>query len=131
VKVLSVRQPWAALIAQGVKRIENRTWSTTYRGPLLIHAGRTIDTRAAQILAAHGVQLPELVTGAIVARVQLVDCVRYEDLEPELAADPFAEPGGWCWVLAEAQALEPVACAGRLGLWTLPDNVAVPRRPAR
>lgn len=37
-KVLSVRQPYASLIAAGVKRFESRTWSTDYRGPLLIHA---------------------------------------------------------------------------------------------
>jgi hypothetical protein len=36
---LSIRQPWAWLIVQGHKPIENRTWPTTYRGPLLIHAG--------------------------------------------------------------------------------------------
>ena len=37
-KALSVRQPWAWLIANGYKDIENRTWSTKYRGPVLIHA---------------------------------------------------------------------------------------------
>ena len=37
-RVLSVRQPWASLLVRGVKDIENRTWSTTYRGPVLIHA---------------------------------------------------------------------------------------------
>ncbi|MDR2553726.1 MAG: ASCH domain-containing protein [Treponema sp.] len=37
-KVLSVRQPYAALICAGVKKVENRTWTTAYRGRLLIHA---------------------------------------------------------------------------------------------
>ena len=40
-KVLSVRQPWAYLIVAGYKPVENRRWSTTYRGPLLIHASIT------------------------------------------------------------------------------------------
>ena len=31
-KVITVKQPWARLIAQGVKNIENRTWKTNYRG---------------------------------------------------------------------------------------------------
>lgn len=35
---LSVRQPWASLIVAGIKRVENRTWTTDYRGPLLVHA---------------------------------------------------------------------------------------------
>jgi hypothetical protein len=37
--VLTLHQPWASLVACGAKRIETRSWSTTYRGPLLIHAG--------------------------------------------------------------------------------------------
>lgn len=39
-KALTIRQPWASLIAHGVKTIETRSWSTEYRGPLAIHAGR-------------------------------------------------------------------------------------------
>jgi hypothetical protein len=42
VKALSLWQPWASLIAVGAKTIETRGWSTTYRGPLLIHAARKI-----------------------------------------------------------------------------------------
>jgi hypothetical protein len=37
-KTLSIRQPFAILICRGIKTIENRTWDTTYRGKLLIHA---------------------------------------------------------------------------------------------
>ena len=39
-KVLTVRQPWASLISLGVKQIETRSWSTSFRGPLAIHAGK-------------------------------------------------------------------------------------------
>jgi len=39
-KALTIRQPWASLIAAGVKTIETRSWSTSYRGPLAIHAGK-------------------------------------------------------------------------------------------
>ena len=45
-KTLSVRQPWAWLIVYGGKDIENRSWRTPYRGPLLIHAGKRIDQDA-------------------------------------------------------------------------------------
>lgn len=41
-KALSITQPWATLIAQGHKRIETRSWSTNYRGPLVIHAGKSL-----------------------------------------------------------------------------------------
>ena len=44
-KAISIRQPWAWLIVNGYKDIENRTWDTKYRGMVLIHAskGMTID----------------------------------------------------------------------------------------
>lgn len=37
-KALTLWQPWATLVALGVKTIETRSWSTSYRGPLAIHA---------------------------------------------------------------------------------------------
>jgi activating signal cointegrator 1 len=42
-KALSLWQPWASAIACGAKRIETRSWETSYRGPLLIHAAKTKD----------------------------------------------------------------------------------------
>lgn len=39
-KALTIHQPWASLIAAGVKTIETRSWSTRHRGPLAIHAGK-------------------------------------------------------------------------------------------
>lgn len=44
---LTIRQPWASLIAAGVKTIETRSWSTKYRGPLAIHAGTSKPKRSA------------------------------------------------------------------------------------
>lgn len=37
-KALSIKQPWASLIAHGIKNIENRTWKTKFRGRIYIHA---------------------------------------------------------------------------------------------
>jgi hypothetical protein len=39
-KTLSIRQPYAALICRGIKKAENRSWETKYRGKILIHALR-------------------------------------------------------------------------------------------
>jgi hypothetical protein len=41
IRVLSLWQPWATLIAIGAKRFETRSWSTAYRGPIAIHAAKT------------------------------------------------------------------------------------------
>jgi len=44
-KALSIRQPWAWLIANGFKDIENRSWSTTFRGDFFIHASKTMTNK--------------------------------------------------------------------------------------
>lgn len=45
-KVITIKQPWATLIAKGYKEYEFRTWRTKYRGDILIHAGKGIDKEA-------------------------------------------------------------------------------------
>jgi len=45
-KALSIRQPWAWLLVEGFKDIENRTWKTNYRGSFLIHASKQFDTKS-------------------------------------------------------------------------------------
>lgn len=45
-KAISIRQPWAWLIVNGFKDIENRSWDTKYRGLVLIHAAKTKPTAA-------------------------------------------------------------------------------------
>ncbi len=76
---LSVKQPWAALLAAGVKSVEVRTWPTTRRGPLLIHAGKVPDDRPE---AWAWVTTPELRAaaesrGGVVGVGELVACVTY------------------------------------------------------
>ena len=75
-KVLSVRQPWAYLIVAGYKDIENRTWYTNPRGPLLIHASKAVDPndfpKQRQWIREAGIDIPEdLPRGAIVGSVNL------------------------------------------------------------
>lgn len=81
-RALSIRQPWAALIALGIKDVENRPWRTSHRGPLVIHASQGRARRTlVEIARDYGVtvtdELAELVTrtGGIVGEVTIVDCV--------------------------------------------------------
>ena len=77
-KALSIRQPWAWLIVHGGKDIENRTWATKYRGPVLIHTGKKINVEAHNRLVAEGIGLPpieDLETGGIIGRCNIADCV--------------------------------------------------------
>lgn len=41
-KILSLTQPWATLMAIGQKRIESRSWRTSYCGELAIHAAKGV-----------------------------------------------------------------------------------------
>jgi|ERR1019366_4441992 hypothetical protein len=47
-KALTINQPWAEMICRGLKRVENRTWPTNYRGPLAIHVGKSLAWLKAQ-----------------------------------------------------------------------------------
>lgn len=85
-KALSIRQPWAWLIVNGHKPIENRSWRTAYRGPLLIHAAQGM-TRAeyahARDLAEQvGVTIPafdDLERGGIVGQATVTGCIADSD----------------------------------------------------
>src|SRR5690242_9023233 len=67
-RIISIRQPWAALIVHGFKDVENRTWPTRYRGAVLIHASlRPDDISSDEIERRFGVCLEgELPLGGIV-----------------------------------------------------------------
>lgn len=83
VRALSIRQPWAWLIVHGYKDVENRTWSTGYRGAILIHASLHLDLdefykHRIQVQREHGITIPnwnELDYGGIVGIGLLTDCI--------------------------------------------------------
>ena len=119
-KALSVRQPWAWLIVNGYKNIENRTWRTHYRGPLLIHAGaRPVDQEtlryAKRLAKRHGIELPgEYQLGGIVGEVEVVDCV-------ECSRSPwFQGPIGWVLANTRRRRFRPLK--GSLGLFNVQSN---------
>ena len=79
---LSLKQPWAALLAHGLKTIEVRKWPTARRGRILIHAARVPDERA----QAWAHVPPELLAaarllGGIIGQGELTGCVRYDSSE--------------------------------------------------
>ncbi|WP_318249340.1 ASCH domain-containing protein [Paenibacillus sp. alder61] len=79
-RCITIRQPWATLIAIGEKRLETRGWKTNYRGELAIHAGKRVDLAACltepvrSLLAASGYTAANLPTGAVVAIARLAGC---------------------------------------------------------
>ncbi|MFD9714404.1 hypothetical protein ACFWBR_41285 [Streptomyces sp. NPDC060006] len=117
IRALTVRQPWAAAIAHADKRIENRTWPTSHRGPVLIHSSKAVD-RAARRHAplASVVRGLQLDLGAVVAVARITGC-HADDGE----CTPWSASGHFHWSLDSVTALPlPVPWTGRLQLWTPP-----------
>jgi hypothetical protein len=112
----SIRQPWAALILYGPKRIENRSRLTRYRGPVLIHAGKTLDKRADLSAIPPGVPVH---CGFIIGVAELVDCRPYA----ACVGLPYAR-GPWCWFLDSVRAFDkPIRWRGALSFFRVPDEV--------
>lgn len=124
-KAVTVQGFWAWAIVHGSKRIENRNYAPSYRGPLAIVCGKSTDwdEMSRNYCEQLDVPLPgELPRGKILGIVRLVDCVKYG---PDLHGDPWAS-GPVCWKLADVRPLaEPIAQRGYQTIFTLaPDVVA-------
>lgn len=98
-RCISLWQPWATLIAIGAKKIETRSWSTSYRGPLAIHAAKThnqqmIDCMISEpfstaihdhglkceLRPVEGYHVAQIPLGCVVATCELFGCERIGDL---------------------------------------------------
>src|SRR5690349_2749355 len=82
-KALSLMQPWATLVVLGAKQLETRSWTTAYRGPLLIHASRSKAGKEVAALPSFLKYIPDFTAlpfGAVIGQAELVDVVRTESL---------------------------------------------------
>lgn len=125
-KVITIQEPWASLIGEGIKTIETRSWKTNYRGELYIHSGlspiRSKDEKAkemAQLLSG------PFHSGFIFAKCELVNCLEIND---ELAAQLFIDDpinfkcgdysiGRYAWILNNVQRINPIPAKGQLSIW--------------
>jgi len=128
-------QPWAWLVAQGLKPTENRPrgfWKFDFRGWFWIHAG--LERSEKQWLSANalarqhgGVEVPtlddpRLVYGAIIGKARVVDMLP----KPALCELPnrWRMAGKFGYVLEDAMLLRrPVPCRGYQGFWRVPEEV--------
>ena len=138
-RAITLTQPWATLVAIGAKRIETRSWATSYRGWLGIHASKAFPGSCRTIcyysepyrrllLEAGYRTWRDLPVGALVGAVNLVD-IRTAP-QPGLVA-PFSDEwnfgdfadGRKLWLLEDAHRLaEPAPMKGMLSVWTLPRS---------
>jgi hypothetical protein len=117
-RALTVKAPWAWAIVHAGKNIENRSWTTKYRGRIYIHAGMSdCPEDRDEVESIIGREVPvQIARGALVAAATLVDIVPLS----EANASPWAS-GPFCWVLDDVKALyRPKPMPGRLSLWVVP-----------
>ena|ERR1700730_3666045 len=112
VKILSIRHAWAYLIVHEDKDVENRTWSASYRGPLLIHAGKKIAEGSPRLSAD---KLGLLRFGGIVGIANVVDCVTQHS--SRWFEGPFA------FVLERRRPIPFVPWRGEQGLRNAPQKL--------
>lgn len=112
-KALCIKQPWANWIAEGIKTIETRTWSVSYRGPLLVVSSKKPDLK----------NFPEMLVkgngpyGYALAVARLVGC---RPMRPEDKDDAGCEcyPGAIAWLLKDIRRIKkPFPVKGNLGLY--------------
>jgi activating signal cointegrator 1 len=135
-KALSVKQPWAELIASGDKQVETRSVPTHHRGPLAIHASLRADLgpvalhawlEARHSLAAASTRTAEkevlaLPAGRVVAVAKLASCEPFHPSHEGQACTPW-RPNAWAWRLDDARRADsPFPVKGQLGLWNIPDS---------
>ena len=133
-KALTLTQPWATFVAHGIKTIETRSWITSYRGWLAIHAAKGFP-QWAQILCLEkpfdywlerlGYTVETLPVGCVIAKAHLVRCVHFTvDYEPpghEAEFGNFAI-GRYGFIFSAVERFpEPIPAAGALGLWNWED----------
>lgn len=124
-KVITIKQPFATLIAEGLKEYEFRTWKTKYRGEILIHAGKSIDKKAMERYKHLNLDYP---IGKIIAKATITDCIYVDDkLKKQLEEkDPLVYYGvikkdstwdGYGFKLENINKISHIEANGKLSLW--------------
>lgn len=119
-------------IVLGYKGHETRSWRTSYRGLVAIHAAKGVSRAAKEFteeeIAIGRLSLP-IPLGAVLCIVELKDCRPTEDVALEVSALERRygdySPGRWAWTLELRRVFDPIPARGALGLWewSLPDVV--------
>ena len=122
-KVLTLKQPWATLVAEGIKKYEFRTWKTNYRGKVLIHAGAGVEKKELAKFKDLNLEYP---SKRILAEVEIEDCLELDDdLNQKIINENNIAYGskyrtGYAWKLKNVKKLDiNKEINGKLGLWNI------------
>lgn len=122
-KALSIRQPYANLIASGRKTLEIRSWKTAYRGPFTVCSSARPEK---------GWVFGENDLGKQICAVELVDVIPWTR---ELSESAYVNPaewwaGHWAWVLRDPRPVERIRVKGRLNWFELPEPALLGYTPS-
>lgn len=129
-KCLTIRQPYAELIASGIKKVEIRSWKTKYRGEIFIHAGVGMDK---QYLSKYKdiIDIDNLDSSAIVAKCNIVDCIKIDEeymtkYNEENKGKGYYISSGcigkYAFVLENVQRIDKIPAKGKLSFWEYKEN---------
>lgn len=129
-KAITIKQPFATLIAEGLKEYEFRTWKTNYRGDILIHAGKTLDKEAMKRFEHLNLDYP---LGCIIAKASLTDCVEIDETmkgvlrkKNYVIYEGTTESDNWHgygFKLKNICKISPILTNGKLSLWDYEGEV--------
>jgi hypothetical protein len=118
-KAISIKQPWATLIACGFKTIELRTWCTTHRGPLLVCASaspaRTEDAKRA--IEEFGLTATDMPLGQAICIVDVRDVRPATRQDVDAACSSVDASRDHAWIVQHVRDVEPRAVKGRLSFF--------------
>ena len=138
-KVLSFKQPFAWLITHGYLMLDDRTWGTAYRGPILIHASKGLYEVYYDYLKANtDIPLPakeELAYGGVVGIADLVLCSRPDALPERTSRQHRAQFRGvnsrhYGFLFEQARSVPFMPCAGKLGIFEVDIDTLLSAPPA-
>lgn len=137
-RIITLWQPWASLIALGHKMYETRSWSTKYRGRLIIHAAKrpVVDDELAKIayesvgwLEYSYLKSIDYPLGGIIAACKLTDCLAMNtaiisSITPLEKAVGDWQPWRFAWALNDVRPCNLIPFKGGQGLRKIDDTQA-------
>ncbi len=123
-KVITIKEPYATLIKEGMKEYEFRTWKTNYRGNILIHAAKSFDKENIERFKNRNLKYNP---GKIIAKAKLVDCVLVDeafskrllekDKEVYKNLSKKRDKTLYGFKLENVEVIDEIEVKGQLGLW--------------
>lgn len=121
-KALTIKQPWASLIMQGIKKYEFRSWQTKYRGDILIHSSKQVDKEA---MKKYSKYLNSAPAGVILGVVTITDCIKKSEEFKQILINEKCDvytkssfESNYGWKIENVRVFDPpIKAKGNLGLW--------------